>query len=146
MKAFISYSHKDAWAFDRLHTHLAMLRREGRIVEWLDRETLPGGAIDQEISEELDACDLFLPLVSPDYLASDYCYEWEMKRALERHNAGNVCVIPIIVEPCDWKASPLHRLKALPSDGKPVSEWTNQNNAFVDIVTELRRILIADGG
>jgi hypothetical protein len=60
MKAFISYSHKDAWALDRLHTHLAMLRREGSILEWYDREILAGGDIDQEVSEQLEACDLFL--------------------------------------------------------------------------------------
>ena len=141
MKAFISYSHRDDWALDRLHTHLAMLRREGSIVEWYDREILAGGDLDQEISKQLETCDLFLPLVSPDFIASDYCYEREMTRALERHDAGLVRVVPIIVEPCDWKASPLKRLKALPRDGKPVTEWTNQNNAFMDIVTELRRIL-----
>lgn len=87
---------------------------------------------------------MFLPLVSPDFLASDYCYEREMTRALERHDAGDMRVVPIIIEPCDWTASPLKRLKALPRDGKPVAEWTNQNNAFVDIVTELRRILTED--
>lgn len=141
MKAFISYSHKDQWALERLHTHLAMLRREGKIVEWFDREILAGGVVDAEISEQLESCVLFLALVSPDFLASDYCYEREMTRALERHEARETRVIPIIIEPCDWKASPLKKLKVTPRDGKPVSEWTNQNNAFVDIVGELRRVL-----
>lgn len=141
MKAFISYSHRDAWALDRLHTHLSMLRREGRIQEWFDREILAGGELDTVIAEQLEDSDLFLLLVSPDFLASDYCYEREMARALERHEAGEARVIPIIIEPCDWKASPLCRLKALPRDGNPVTEWTNQNNAFVDIVTELRRVV-----
>ncbi|MGH6821461.1 MAG: toll/interleukin-1 receptor domain-containing protein [Methylocella sp.] len=141
MKAFISYSRKDEWALERLHTHLAMLRREGSVAEWFDREILAGGPFDAEISEQLEACDLFLPLVSPDYLNSDYCYEREMTRALERHEVGDMRVVPIIIEPCDWKASPLRALKALPRDGKPVTEWTNQNNAFMDIVTELRRVL-----
>ena len=60
--------------------------------------------------------------------------------ALERHENGDARVIPIIVEPCDWLSSHLRRLKALPRDGKPIAEWTNQNNAFLDIVTELRRL------
>ena len=144
MKAFISYSHKDDWALDRLHTHLAMLRREGSIVEWYDREILAGGDIGREISEKLEECDLFLPLVSPDFLASDYCIKKEMTRALERHDASEVLVVPIIIEPCDWTASPLKKLKALPRDAKPVTEWTNQNNAFVDVVTALRRVLTED--
>ena len=71
MKAFISYSHKDEAALRRLHTHLAVLRREGRIDEWFDREILAGGEIDAEIAERLEFSGLFLLLVSPDFLASD---------------------------------------------------------------------------
>ncbi|UEM04728.1 toll/interleukin-1 receptor domain-containing protein [Skermanella rosea] len=141
MKAFISYSHKDSWALDRLHTHLAVLRREGQIETWFDRDILAGSELDHEISEQLEVCDLFLLLVSPDFLASAYCYEREMARALERHEASEARVVPIIVEPCDWRASPLHKLKALPHDAKPVVEWTNQNTAFLNIVTELRRLV-----
>lgn len=144
MKAFISYSHRDNWALERLHTHLVMLRREGRIVDWFDREILAGDDLDQQISEQLETCDLFLPLVTPDFLASSYCYDKEMTRALERHDTGEVRVVPIIIEPCDWTASPLKRLKVLPKDGKPVVEWTNHNTAFMDVVTELRRLLSED--
>ena len=141
MKVFVSYSHKDKAALERLHTHLAVLRRTGSIDEWFDREILAGGDIDAEISERLEASGLFLLLVSPDFLASDYCVEREMERALERHRSGDARVVPIVVEPCDWTSTPLRGLKALPEDGKPVSEWTNENKAFLDVVQELRRVL-----
>ena len=141
MKAFISYSHKDEAALRRLHIHLAVLRRESRIDEWFDREILAGGEIDAEIAERLESSGLFLLLVSPDFLASDYCVEREMGRALERHRSGESRVVPIIVEPCDWASTPLRHLKTLPSEGKPISEWTNENNAYLDVVQELRRIL-----
>ena len=144
MKAFISYSHINDRALDRLHTHLAVLRRERHINEWYDRNILGGDDIDQEISEQLETCELFLALVSPDYLASGYCYDREMTRALERHHAGEVRVVPIIIEPSDWEETPLGRLKALPRDGKPVSTWENENEAFLNVVTELRRILTQD--
>ena len=144
MKAFISYSHVNERALDRLHTHLAVLRREQRINEWYDREILAGSDLDQEITEQLETCELFLALVSPDYLASGYCYEREMTRALERHHAGEVRVVPIIIEPCDWKETPLGRLKALPHDGKPVSTWDNEDEAYLNVVTELHRILSQD--
>lgn len=143
MKAFISYSHKDGAALERLHTHLAMLLREGKIIEWFDRDILAGDHIESQIVQQLETSDLFLFLVSPDFLASSYCYDTEMKRALERHRAGQARVVPIIVEPCDWKSSPLRELKAVPKDGHPFSEWTNENTAFLDIVQELRRIVDA---
>ena len=141
MKVFISYSHKDDLALDRLHTHLAPLLSEGLIDAWFDREILAGGNIDAEIDKALEYCDVFLMLVSPDFLASDYCTNIEMERALERHDYDGAPVIPIIVEPCDWTSSPLGKFKALPCDGKPISEWSNQNRAYLDVVRELRRIL-----
>ena len=140
MKVFISYSHKDDVALDRLHTHLAPLRSEGFIDAWFDRQILAGGNIDAEVDEALEYCDVFLMLVSPDFLASNYCVNIEMKRAFERHDYDGAPVIPIIVEPCDWTSS-LGKFKALPRDGKPISEWTNQNSAYLDVVKELRRIL-----
>ena len=144
MRVFLSYSHKDGEALQRLRTHLAPLRRQGHIEAWYDREILAGSELDAEISVELESCQLFLLLVSPDFLASVYCYEREMSRALERHESGEVRVIPIIIEPCDWRSSPLGRLKALPNDAVPVSEWPNQNSAYFDIVNELRRVVTAE--
>lgn len=140
MRAFISYSHKDSGALERLHTHLAILKREGKITEWFDREILAGSDIDKDVEAALTGSDLFLALVSPDFLASHYCYEREMTEAIRRHDAGTMRVVPIILEPCEWKSTPLRKLKAVPRDGTPVSEWTNANSAFLDVVTELRRI------
>jgi len=145
VNAFISYSHRDEAALERLHVHLATLRREGRINDWFDRMILAGGELDSEIAAHLESCGLFLLLVSPDFLASDYCVDRELDRALERHDAGEARVVPIIVQPCDWKSTSLGRLKALPRDGKPISEWPNDNNAYLDIVEELRRILEGKG-
>jgi hypothetical protein len=144
-KAFISYSHRDEKALDRLHTHLAVLRRENLITAWYDRAILAGGEIDREVLSNLNDSDLFLAVVSPDFLASNYCYEREMENALKRHEQGTLRVIPIILEPCDWKSSPLGKLKALPKDGKPISIWTNENVAYFDVVTELRHLTGALG-
>jgi len=144
LRTFISYSHKDKVALDRLHVHLTNLQRDGHIKTWYDREILAGDVLDDEIKRELEAADLFLLLVSPDFIASDYCVEREMQRALERHESGQARVVPIILEPCDWAAmDSLRRLKAVPDDGNPISQWANANNAYLNIVQELRRIVEA---
>lgn len=146
MRAFISYSHHDKAALDRLHVHLKNLTRGGHIETWYDRDILAGSDLNAEIARELEAADLFLLLVSPDFIASDYCVEREMKRALERHAAGAARVVPIIVEECDWKAmGELRQLKAVPTDGQAISEWANANTAYLNVVQELRRIIEADG-
>ena len=140
MKAFISYAHGDEGALRQLLTHLAVLEREGGIEAWYDRKILAGSKIDREIDERLETCELFLALVSPDFLESDYCYSREMQLALERHGAGQTRVIPIIIEPCDWLSTPLGQFKALPKDGRSIAEWDNSNAAYLDVVKELRRI------
>ena len=144
MRVFFSYSHRDEAALNRLRTHMAPLLRQGRIEAWYARDILAGDEIDAEIERELEACDLFLLLVTPDFLASEYCIDRETHRALERYRAGEARVVPIIVEPCDWEASPLRRLRALPDNGVPISDWDNPNNAYTDIVREIRRIVDFD--
>src|ERR1700733_14201856 len=145
MRAFTSYAHSDDAMLKRLHAHLAMLRRDGTLSHWYDRDILAGGNIDREVAKELSQCDLFLALVSPDFLNSRYCYETEMENAIRRHEAGEITIVPIILEPCDWLSSPLAQFKALPRDGKAISDWTNHNNAFLDVVNELRRLASSDG-
>ena len=126
---------------ERLHTHLATLRRAATIDAWYDREVLAGGDIDREIADNLRTSRLFLALVSPDFLNSTYCYEAELQSAIRMHEAGAIVVLPIILEPCDWQESPLGKFKALPTDGKPISDWPNINSAFLDVVKELRRLV-----
>lgn len=140
MKTFISYSHADAAVVSRLKTHLRQMERDRLVSVFYDREIHAGQDLDDAISGNLEEAGLFLAVVSPDFLSSSYCYEREMQRALELHEAGRIIVVPIIAEPSDWKNSPLGRLKAVPQDGKPISEWQNANSAFMDIVGELRRL------
>ncbi len=135
---FYSYSHKDEYHREDLETHLAMLRREGIIHEWHDRKIVAGGDIDNEVDINLEQADIVLLLVSPDFLASDYCWKKEMTFALERHESGSTTVIPVIVRPVDWKPSPFSKLKALPRDGKPVTTWDNKDLAWLNVATGLR--------
>ena len=43
-----------------------------------------------------ETADIVLLLISPDFKASQYCVEKEMKRALEREKEGSTYVIPIL--------------------------------------------------
>src|SRR5205823_7859813 len=69
---------------------------------------------------------------------SDYCYDIEMKHALEQHHTNNACVIPIILRPVDWKGAPFANLQALPTDAKPITTWSNQDEAFLDVTRGIR--------
>lgn len=135
---FFSYSHRDEALRDQLETHLAMLKRQGFIETWHDRRITAGEGVDNAISASLEAADIVLLLVSPDFLASDYCYEREMLRAIERDQAGACTVIPVILRPCDWHDAPFGKLLAAPKDGKPITQWPDLDAAFLDVTTAIK--------
>lgn len=140
-KLFFSYSHKDESLRNELETHLAMLKREGNIESWHDRRILVGDDFANIIDEEINRADIILLLVSPYFLDSNYCYEIEMMRALERNAEGTARIIPIILEHCDWLSSPLGELMATPKDGIPISKYPNQHEAFLEVVNSIRDAL-----
>lgn len=139
--AFISYSHIDESALERLHKHLAMLRRESALNAWTDHQIVPGDRLDDEVKHNLNRSEIFIALVSPDYLASNYCYEKEFQYALSLYKSDKIRIVPVILETCDWLSSPFKDFLVLPKDGKPISTWTNQNNAYLDVVNGLRRTI-----
>lgn len=142
-RIFISYSHKDDALRAELDKHLALLRREGAIELWSDHRILPGSEFDKEISQALEAAEIILLVVSADFLASDYCFGIEMRRALERHHSGDAVVVPVILRACDWQHSPFKHLNALPSGGREIAKWASPDDAFLNVVQGLRKLLAA---
>jgi len=136
---FLSYSHKDSAIRDELEIHLTALKRQGVIDIWHDRRIGAGKEFDNEIGENLNKADIILLLISPNFIASDYCYEIEMKRAMERHRKGDARVIPVILEPCEWQRLPFGKLVATPTDGKPISKFPNKNDGFLEVTIAIRK-------
>ncbi len=139
--AFISYSHKDDELREELVMYLANLKRQKKLAAWHDRAIEAGDEWEAQIKGNLESAQIILLLVTPAFMASDYCYDIEMQRAVERHDAGTARVIPIILRPCDWRDSPFTKLQALPKDAKPVSLWSDRDTAFLDVVSGLRRAI-----
>lgn len=142
---FFSYAHADEALRDQLEKHLSALRHQGLIETWHDRRIVVGQVIDDEIDARLEAADIILLLVSSDFLSSEYCYKREMKRAIERHERGEAITIPVILRPCDWHDTPFGGLLAAPKDGLPVTKWANTDEAFLDIVSAIKKAVRARG-
>lgn len=92
-----------------------------------------------EIDANLNDARIILRLISADFLASDYCYDKEMLRAMERHEAGEAVVIPVILRQCVWQGAPFGKLQGLPKDFRPVKEWPDLDQAFTDIARSIRK-------
>lgn len=125
LEVFFSYAHEDENYKNLLLKALSTLKRERLIREWHDRDISAGTKWATEIDAHLKSAHIILLLVSPDFIASDYCWDKEVKGAIERDDAGEACVIPIIVRPTDWRTTLFGKLQALPTEGKAITTWPN---------------------
>jgi DNA polymerase III delta prime subunit len=142
MKVFISYSHKDEKFREELNTHLSLMKRNGEIETWDDRKIIPGEEWSEEIANSLETADIILLLVSSDFINSDYCFDIEVARAIEKHNEKTAIVIPVLLRICDWKSAPFSKLQALPTEALPIKKWEDSDEAWNDVVNGIRDSLV----
>ncbi len=138
IEVFISYAHEDHALLKELEKHLANLKRQDIISSWYDGDITPGAEWESEIKERLLYAQIILLLISADFIYSDFCSRIEMKQAIDRHNAGEACVIPVLLRPTDWQGAPFDKLKMLPTDAKAVTKWRSRDDAFADVVRGIR--------
>lgn len=141
IEVFFSYSHKDEALRDQLANHLSTLQRQSVIKKWHDRQIGAGTEWAGEIDKHLDTSHIILLLISSDFITSDYCFDKEVKRAMERHEEGKARVIPVILRSVDWEGMPFSKLQALPKDGVPITSWHNQDEAFTNIAKGIRAVV-----
>ena len=145
LRLFYCYAHEDEALRKKLQNHLAVMRRQGFISEWHDREITAGTDWKGQIDENLDCADVILLLVSDAFLGSDYCYDKEMKRALERHEdeQDRARIIPVILRDCDWTDTDFGKLQALPRSANAITgaAWHNADEALTDVAKGIRRVV-----
>lgn len=141
LKFFYSYAHEDEPFRNEMSKAIRLLRRQGLIDEFYDRDIDAGMDWNKEISSQLQAADIIVLLISPDFIASEYCYGKEMARALERHSRGEATVVPVIVRPTDLTDAPFAHLQYLPPGSLAVSQWTDRDAAYKEIAVGVRTIV-----
>ena len=138
LKVFITYSHEDAAAKDKLITLLAGLERENLINVWHDNEIIVGDRWRDTIFKNLEDSDILFYLVSTFSLDSEIC-NMELVRSLDRKTR----VIPIILENCDWPNHQLSDFQVLPDKGKPISEWQPESKGWQNVLDGIRKVVDA---
>lgn len=141
-KIFISYSHKDELYREELEKHLTMLKRNGLVEIWTNRCIIAGKEWNKEINQKLKEADIILLLISPDFLASEYCYDIEVQNALNQHEEGISILIPVILRHCDWFDTPFGKIQSLPIDIRPVKDYIDIDKAFLKIITEIKKVIL----
>lgn len=140
IKVFLSFAHADKAYKDTLLKHLVLLVRRKNIQIWSDDNITAGEDWESEILKNLHSADIAILLISPDFLASDFINDFEIPRMLERHERNEIALVPIIVRPVLFSATEISKLQGLPRDGKPISMWSNKDEAWISVVQELSKI------
>lgn len=145
IRVFLSYAKEDEQHLRKLEKHLSMLKRQGLVSTWNAQQIAPGVNHAMVTNEQFELASIILLLVSDDFLASDYCYQVEMKYALERQEINQARVIPIIVSPCDWPHAPFAKLQCLPRDGKgdikAITLWSSRDEAWTNVIEGIRKTI-----
>ena len=132
---------KDEMLLEELEKQLSVLKRQPKLYLWEKRLIAPGANWEQEISTFVNQAHLILFLVSPDFFASDQCYE-EMELAIRRVKAKEVFVIPLLMRhTANWQDTPLGMLEPLPADRRPVSDRADREKAMSDIAERIRQVI-----
>ena len=140
VKLFYSYSHNDSHKQD-MERSLAILRREGVLDDWSDSQLLPGQRMSEEIGNKMKQTDIFCFLVSQNFFDSNECVkEWDYAKTLLEEEKK--FLVPIILKPCDWKNfDDMKKYLALPTDGRPICEFENQDEAWQQVSQGIRKIV-----
>jgi hypothetical protein len=138
-RVFVSYARVDEQYRMRLDVHLAPLRRAGLIDLWSDRAIAPGSDWERDIEHELTTADIVILLVTPDFVASVYCFEKELTEALRRHEEEGVRILPVHVKSVDFANLPLGRFQGLPLHVRPISAWADADEAWLEVARGVRQ-------
>lgn len=137
LRLYISYSNKDVHYRDKLLNHLKGLVNKGQIEIWSDHLLQAGEEFMKTFQHELSKMDIWVVLISPDSLNSNFIWENEYTVAQERQ----VPIIPILLRPAMWEGSPIEKLFILPSFAKAVTKWEDEDEAFLDIVNGISKMV-----
>lgn len=139
VKLFLSYSHEDEKFIREFLKHISPFK--DKIEIWYDRKLHAGSNFEEVINNNLENSDIVCLFISSNYLSSESCQK-EMSKAIEIKDKKFIKIIPIILSPCMWKeVGNLSKLLALPTDAKPISEFSNINEGWLDVCRNLKPII-----
>ncbi|MDQ2715262.1 MAG: TIR domain-containing protein [Chloroflexota bacterium] len=138
---YYCYAREDRAPGEELKKHLSTLVGQGLITMWDDDEIQAGAQWQQENSDHLNTADIILLLVSPDLLTSKKLYTQVLSQAFARHERKEAVLIPVLLRPIDLEGTVISKLKALPSNSKPVTKWSNRDEAYADIAKGIRQVI-----
>jgi hypothetical protein len=147
---FIIYAREDKEEKKTLLNFLLPLIEPYNLTIWHDEYIQPGQEWKPHIESRLNITDIFILLVSVNFLNSKFIKQVEFKYALDRHRENKSVIIPVIIKYCLWDeplpyddySFSLAQLQVLPTEGKPIVEWRSPDEAYSNIAKGIRSVIL----
>jgi TIR domain len=136
-----SRSKKDTKLCRDLVKQFFPLLQSKMITLWHPEDIKAGELVEQKTIIQIYTADIILLLISPDFFNSHSCL-LQMEHALKMFYAQRARVIPVLLRPVLWKQTSIFNLVILPRNGHPITTWRNQEEATVDVVQEIEKIIM----
>jgi hypothetical protein len=140
-KVFISYSYSDDELRRALVAHLDPLRSQGLIESWWETDVESGQEWSSAFRKALNSAEVVLVLISSAFLASASRWTPQISVMLEGDQGRAAQIVPVILRASDWSDSPFKALRPLPKNGKPVTSWSDQEAAWLDVQEGIRDVV-----
>ncbi|WP_019062650.1 toll/interleukin-1 receptor domain-containing protein [Streptomyces prunicolor] len=140
-RVVLSYARLDEAHRQTFRKHVADLERSG--VHVFDDRDIPTG-VDWEpvLFDEMERADIIVLLLTPNFVASEFCMDSELPIAERRWKAGECRLFPVNVAPFDVaKDSFLGRLQRTPSDKSLTEYRTAAPKQWREVARQLRKLV-----
>ncbi len=132
MNGFISYAHDDRRMFDEFRDYLTAVERAFHLTLWADTSLLAGHHWNTEIEQAIARAEVFVLLISPAFIASDFIYTQEIPAIRQRARTTDAPVFPVVLRRCFWKLV-TDELQGVPTANgslKPIEDWRPRGNGY----------------
>jgi len=114
---------------------LRTLRRQGCPISWIEYDISRATEFFTDIANPFstETYELFLFLLSPDFIDRDEWYASEIAQLIALHLQG-IWIAPILLRTCRWEQTPFGQtsrpLPILPDARRPVKKWSDPDDAY----------------
>lgn len=140
MQVILSYTQHDDKIMEQIHFHLQTLSKEGLISALSIHQIMAGGETELTLNPFSQA-DLVIPLINKQYMSLYYLFSNAIRKALLNKMEGEVIIVPVIIDSCDWSNTLFNNFTTLPLNNYPVSQWESKAKAMETIIQEFRQLL-----
>jgi internalin A len=142
VRVFVSYAHGDERQLQRLDMILGVLEFHHGLVPWRDKRLIAGDGWDGEIRRRLEDMDIFLFIASQRSLVSRYIRDLELKRAQERHAAGEVEIVSVALERCAVDDDPVvGKLQRLAPEYDSIADASPRSTGWEQVRKDLLPVI-----